>query len=132
MNHAKVIKNISPEEYYLSLLAKSTSHIIDNALSSRKRYFLGKAYPDVYLTEREAQCITGLLQHGTMKTIAKHLKLSPRTVEYYIQNVKSKLHCASKMQLLTRIKASDFLKNNLNMEQNATTAKANDKPSLKP
>src|SRR3990167_6836990 len=63
-----------------------------------RHYFLGPKFPDVYLTNREAQCMFYLVQEITISAAAERLKLSARTVEFYVKNLKLKLRCESKKQ----------------------------------
>ena len=44
------------------------------------------------LSERELQCLCLLARGYTMKESAQELKLSPRTVESYLDNIKTKLN----------------------------------------
>ncbi|MFA6408855.1 MAG: LuxR family transcriptional regulator [Gammaproteobacteria bacterium] len=64
-----------------------------------KKYYLGEKYKNVYLTRREAECTVWLVRGQPVKGIAKQLHLSPRTVEFYLKNVKAKLTCHSKSDL---------------------------------
>jgi DNA-binding CsgD family transcriptional regulator len=57
----------------------------------------------VILTKRESDCIRFLAQGKSMKESAKLLKLSPRTVESYINNVKNKTGFNYKSELLNGI-----------------------------
>lgn len=52
------------------------------------------------LTARQAQCAEYLLKGKTAKEIALILNLSRRTVEYYIENIKSKFDCRSRAELI--------------------------------
>ena len=54
----------------------------------------------IKLTKREADCMSIFMQNRTIKEIGKHLELSPRTVERYIENVKQKLGVNYKSQLV--------------------------------
>ncbi len=74
-----------------------------------KAYPLGEKYGKNYFTRREAQCMMQLLHGKTFKLTAEALNLSPRTVEYYVKNMKDKLGCRTKPQLIERVIASDFL-----------------------
>ncbi|MDP1836560.1 MAG: LuxR C-terminal-related transcriptional regulator [Chlamydiales bacterium] len=51
------------------------------------------------LTLRERQCLQCLLKGKTAKETATLLKLSFRTVEYYLENIKGKLDCSNKRDL---------------------------------
>lgn len=77
----------------------------------RKIYYLGKKYDGLYLTHQEGECMNLLLQGHTIVSAAKDLNLSPRTVEFYVKNMKLKLSCATKKELVTKIADTEFLKN---------------------
>lgn len=54
------------------------------------------------LSHRERECVR-YLSHGlTAKQIARVLKLSPRTVEFYIENAKKKLVCHNRIELIAK------------------------------
>ena len=65
-----------------------------------KRVFLGPKFPGVYLTHREHQCALQIMEGHTLKEIARTLELSPRTVEFYLKNIKNKLGCRTKYQMM--------------------------------
>jgi len=52
------------------------------------------------LSPRERQCLKLLIEDKTAKEIAVHLGLSRRTIEFYFENIKDKLSCWSKQELL--------------------------------
>ncbi len=54
------------------------------------------------LSLREMECLFYLLRGKTVKTIAKILHLSPRTVESYVERIKYKFQCLSKSELLEK------------------------------
>lgn len=74
-------------------------------------YGLGSKYGSAYFTKREAECMVLLLKGKTINSVANILKLSPRTVEYYVKNMKSKLGCRTKFELVDLVYASEFMKN---------------------
>ncbi len=74
------------------------------------RVFLGQNYPNVYFTKRECQCMLLLLKGKTMKEAGVMLNLSARTVEYYVKNMKFKLECRTKSELIGAVLDSDFIK----------------------
>jgi len=76
-----------------------------------KKYSLGDKFPELYLSQREAECMLQMLRGKSMEGIAKYIKLSPRTVEYYIKNIKKKLGCRTKFELIELVIDSDFLNN---------------------
>ena len=71
---------------------------------------LGKKFPNIYFTRREAECVKLLLKGKTMKGSAVDLRISLRTVEFYIKNIKKKLSCHSRTELIEKVMESDFTK----------------------
>ncbi len=74
-------------------------------------YNAGIKRGNTYFTCREAECMKLLLQYNTINGIAAILKLSPRTVECYIKNMRAKIGCRTKLELLNIICNSDFMNN---------------------
>lgn len=68
-----------------------------------RKFYLGEKYPGIYFTERERQTIFYFLQGKTTAQVGVCLNLSPRTVEYYLKNMKSKLNCQRKSELIGKI-----------------------------
>ncbi|MEO8400495.1 MAG: helix-turn-helix transcriptional regulator [Gammaproteobacteria bacterium] len=58
---------------------------------------------DVYLSNQQYICAKLLLTGLKIKEIANRMKLSPRTVEHYIDNMKSKFKCHNKTELILKI-----------------------------
>lgn len=52
------------------------------------------------LSSRENQCIRLLLEGKSAKETGLALRLSPRTIEFYLENIKNKLSCTSKQEIL--------------------------------
>ncbi|MCE5319073.1 MAG: helix-turn-helix transcriptional regulator [Parachlamydia sp.] len=52
------------------------------------------------LSIRERECLKYLLMGKTAKETALQMKLSFRTVEYYFENIKDKMSCFSKRELI--------------------------------
>lgn len=72
-------------------------------------YYLGKEFPGIYFTKREAECIYWIVQNNTLKQTARIMNLSARTVEFYVKNMKLKLRCANKKQLINTILKTTLL-----------------------
>jgi DNA-binding CsgD family transcriptional regulator len=60
-------------------------------------YFSQKTQP----TRREMQCFEYLVRGKTAKEIARELRLSPRTVEYYLDNFRKKIGCRNRYELIS-------------------------------
>lgn len=69
---------------------------------------IGTEIDENYLSKRQLNCAKLLLTGMTTREIAVFLNLSPRTIESYIENIKIKLHCQNKTELI--IKLSEYLK----------------------
>lgn len=75
----------------------------------KKVYFISQDYINVYFTQREVECIYYLLKCYRLSDIAVTLGISIRTVEFYVKNMKSKLHCHTRQQLIEKIAATDLM-----------------------
>lgn len=51
------------------------------------------------LSKKECDCLQLLIQGKTAKDTANLWSISPRTVEYYFENIKDKLGCINKREL---------------------------------
>lgn len=74
-----------------------------NSFSENITALLNEYYPNTTISEREMQCLFYTAGGRTAKEIAKLLDLSPRTVEHYIENLKSKFDCTTKVQLRNKL-----------------------------
>jgi DNA-binding CsgD family transcriptional regulator len=63
-------------------------------------YFLKETYPALKLSKRQTQCLFYILRGKSASKIAKMLGLSTRTVESYIENLKDKMLCNNKEELI--------------------------------
>jgi DNA-binding CsgD family transcriptional regulator len=61
----------------------------------------------ITLSKREAECLEGLALGKSMKEIGKLLDLSPRTIEFYLNNIKDKTGIRSKEEIIV-----NFIKKN--------------------
>jgi DNA-binding CsgD family transcriptional regulator len=74
------------------------------------RYYLSGKYEGKYLTKREAECLVCLAHGLTAKETSRLLKISFRTIEIYIQQVKHKFNCSTRSALIREAMAAGFLK----------------------
>jgi DNA-binding CsgD family transcriptional regulator len=117
--------NQKPKDYWTSLIAEVSqgSHRTPPAVMERGvkyetnyerrsvKYTLNEPFTSIYFTQREAECVIHLLQGKTMNEVGASLKLSPRTVEYYLGKIKRKLNCRKKREVIKLIATTDFVKN---------------------
>lgn len=64
-------------------------------------------YIDV--TKREAECMVHLFRGLNPKDIANELGLSSRTVEFYFNNLRRRVGCKTKAELIDLVSNSDFM-----------------------
>lgn len=65
-------------------------------------FILDSHYQDYGLSERQAECLFLLLRGKSSKVIAKTLGISFRTVEGYINEIKIKMGCETKSQIIEK------------------------------
>lgn len=76
----------------------------------QSRYFVNqKNFGTVKLAPRESECLFFYLRHRTSKEIGRMLNLEPKTVEYYIEKAKIKLHCREKSEIFDKAIECGFL-----------------------
>jgi DNA-binding NarL/FixJ family response regulator len=73
------------------------------------RYPIKGKTGEVFLTQREISCLLHLLKGKTAKQIARDLFISHRTVEDHFSNIRKKVGCWSRSQLIAYILESNFL-----------------------
>ncbi|EKE01118.1 MAG: hypothetical protein ACD_21C00209G0002 [uncultured bacterium] len=74
-------------------------------------YGLGAKHGGACFTRREAECMVLLLNGKTTNSIAAILELSRSTVIDYIKNMKIKVGCRTKLELINLVSVSEFPKN---------------------
>lgn len=80
-------------------ISEHTKILIDAYKAQQKNIF----------SQRELQCIQLLLQGLIIKDIAAALNLSPRTVESYLNNIKSKLGVNRNTQIISKVMAENLI-----------------------
>jgi len=73
-------------------------------------FYLGEEYPGIYFTKREVECLVYLLEGHTLVSAAGEMGLSPRTVEFYVKNMRLKMGVHNKAELVKKIRKTDFVK----------------------
>jgi DNA-binding CsgD family transcriptional regulator len=74
-------------------------------------YDAGKS--NVILPKKQGECLFYIAQGFTAQQIADEMHLSKRTIEYYIDILKMKLHCHTKNDLLKKAWTIDYIRNRL-------------------
>jgi DNA-binding CsgD family transcriptional regulator len=88
---------------------EESGSLAENRKPKRERIELEGEFSGIYLTPRECDCLHALASGRTVKTVARELELSHRTVEFYLKNLKTKFGCASKCELLALVAEADLL-----------------------
>lgn len=79
-------------------------------LKNRSFRFIYKLGNQIHIfTKQETICASYYILQLSMKEIALRVSLSPRTVEEYINNIKIKLGCYSKSELIDRLLTLDII-----------------------
>jgi DNA-binding CsgD family transcriptional regulator len=71
------------------------------ATSDSLRQYLGNTQ-NVMFSKRELECLYHLCNGKTAKQTARDMLLSPRTVETYLENIRSKTGCSNKLAVIGR------------------------------
>jgi DNA-binding CsgD family transcriptional regulator len=66
-------------------------------------------YTDVNFSQRELACVKHLLDYKTAAETAVLMNVSTRTIESYLDNIKLKLNCTTKAELIRKLKNSPYL-----------------------
>lgn len=77
--------------------------------NKNKKYYLGPLYPNVYFSHRQAQCVILFLKGLSNSKVGHALNLSAKTIDSYTVDIRMKLNCKSKKQLIAKIKKTNFL-----------------------
>lgn len=75
-----------------------------------KRYYLGSKFPGLYLSWQEARCVFYFIQGLTHIQTSQVMHISHRTISSYTHNMKLKLCCRNKDELVRLIMDSDFMR----------------------
>lgn len=77
--------------------------------NSNKSYLIGEELQNIKLSARELECLFYLVRGKTSADIAECMRLSKRTVESYIDNIKIKMNCPTKADLIEKAIHNNFI-----------------------
>ena len=60
------------------------------------------------LSKRESECVCYILRGMTTKQMANVMCLSPRTIEGYILNIRNKLDCKNRYEIMSKVLGDSF------------------------
>jgi DNA-binding CsgD family transcriptional regulator len=89
---------------------RKTNNTVVFQKRNKRYYVIGEGDKKLYFTEREIDTMKSLLQFHTIPQAALHLGISARTLEFYVKNLRSKLSCQTKDDLIEYISKENFLK----------------------
>ncbi|OGT41438.1 MAG: hypothetical protein A3F42_04255 [Gammaproteobacteria bacterium RIFCSPHIGHO2_12_FULL_37_34] len=105
----KYINNLNQYENFISEFQEKADVILHAAKKSKlyigsgtltnKRKKSGYQFGNLYLTERELQCVNYLILGKTAEEIAIILNISKRTAETHTLNIKRKMNCFNQFRL---------------------------------
>ncbi len=77
---------------------------LTQSLETVKRFYLDGTADNIYLTKSEMKCLLEIIQGETYNDIATHLGLSVKTIHNYVENIKDKLDCKTKSEIIQSVK----------------------------
>ena len=86
------------------LSSQARQKLIDSI--GTQRYWLNDKN---YLTKREFECARYIIQGMNSKEIANQLNISARTIEKYIEAIKTKLNCRYRSEIVRKLLALNFI-----------------------
>lgn len=81
-----------------------------NLLSTQTNTFIMDKGEKVRLSRRQQECLFFLVRGKTAKEIGRILSLSHRTVEYYFDEIKNKLGCQSRREVIAKMLSDEGIK----------------------
>ncbi len=95
--------------YHKDEVFKLLKQLDDNLHLSASHYMLDDGNQNKYeLTSRECECVFLLIRGKTAKEIGALLSLSKRTIESYMENIKNKMDCKNKAEIVAKAVLSGF------------------------
>lgn len=119
LENTRLFENLLSEPYHLEKEIgkefKSKPQILtavpsdQNKIQLLKQMGILNSADEVLLSRRELECIKLLIKGHTSAQTSEILKLSKRTVEHYIENIKLKTNCFTKLELFEKFRELEVL-----------------------
>jgi DNA-binding CsgD family transcriptional regulator len=87
----------------ISKIQHHNKHLFQNT------YIISETSNNVILTHRQSECVFFLVRGKSGREIAEIMNLSVRTVEHYIETIKSKFNCTTKFELVDKLIEQGYL-----------------------
>lgn len=97
---ASILHQAERHKIILPLNEDTTSYLYR---SEKLKLFLMSENPSEKLTPRQLECTHLVMKGMSAKQIADELKISPRTVEIYLNEIKRRLRCKSRTELIIKL-----------------------------
>ncbi len=72
------------------------------------RFYLSGEHEDIYLTRKELECLLLFYKGNNYQKIAKHLSISPITVQRHFDTIRDKFSCKNKKELKELLKKTEI------------------------
>jgi len=89
-------------------IANTDESDIKKTIKIIQRYYLDEPFEAIYFTFQEARCLLRCKINSRYKAISQALSISERTVEFYLKNMRRKLNCKTKRDLLKKSEEGQF------------------------
>ncbi len=96
------------DPYLISRIINNDKKYFDKDSLNHRNYIITNSFFS-QLTDRENECLYYLVRGKTATQIASIMLISNRTVEKHISNIKLKLHCHTKSDLIEKAMNEDFI-----------------------
>lgn len=83
-----------------ALLARTKVEGISNDLIGQNSYMISSKFHEIKLTDRQSEVLFYTLRGKTVKQIGRYLKISPRTAEEYLEQLRFKFSADNKHSLI--------------------------------
>ncbi len=98
----EILKSL--QEKHIALAPAASTHPTISFMKIGNKYIIRTTRGEIALTKRELDCAELLVKGNTAKETARILNISPRTAEEYLDNIRLKLSCRNKLEIIHCLK----------------------------